>query len=134
MQHTMSVRPSSLYLPTTSDHSFTEFILVHARSINGDAVRSFRCLPGEKELLPSLGQEANQLVDALGYLPATIYRIYATYRTVRHIADPHEAEKAFIRELGGHKLSLLEAALVWRSLTKSKVGGPSREREAWGTV
>ena len=75
-------------------------------------------------------------MDALGYLPPTVYRIYATYRTVRHIDDPHEAEKAFIRELGAHKLSLLEAALVWRCITQtnSKVGGPSREREAWGTV
>ena len=115
--------------------SFLEFILVHARSINGDIVRSHRCLSSEKELLPSFGVNTNRLLDALGYLPATIYRIHSTYLLARQINNANEAEKTFLREMGVHKLPLLEAALVWRSImTNQPVKELYREREALGTV
>ena len=114
---------------------FLEFILVHARSINGDVVRSFRCVPTETELVPCLSEDVDRLVDSLGYLPSTVFRIHSAYLTACKVANPHEAEKAFIRQMGQYKFPLLEAAMVWGIVAK----GPQsrnhyREREAMGTV
>ena len=115
--------------------TFSEFSLVNTRSINGNLVRSLRCLPTETELVPCLSEDADRLVDTLGYLPSTVYRIHSAYLTACQLKDSNEAEKAFIREMGGHRFPLLEAAMVWRHITKGqKSKSTYRERAAMGTV
>ena len=74
-------------------------------------------------------------MDVLGYLPETVYRIHAAFLSARGIVDPHLAEKAFVRQMGAHKLPLLEAAMVWRCITAtygSKPNAPYRKREVYG--
>ena len=102
---------------------------MHARSINGDVVRSLKCLPTETELVPRLGEKADDFVDTLGYLPSTIFRIHSVYLAARKLPNQKDAEKAFIREMGRYKLSLLEAEMVWRHIAGSPQSEkPYRER------
>ena len=95
-------------------------IFTHIRDLTGKVLRSVKISERPREVirLPSLGEDADSLVDGIGLSPSAILTIHAVLiEVVRDVAYSNRARE-FTDRLVGLGMALMEAKLIWNSINK----------------
>ncbi|KAK7689757.1 hypothetical protein QCA50_006396 [Cerrena zonata] len=106
-------------------HSFPpNYAFVRVRDTSGRVIRSLKEIPSRTIPVPSLGRNADLLVDILGLPVATIVQIRNAFLNAREVED--NPCYAFIVEMVGHGMTLMEAGSIYNEIETTKEA--SRER------
>ena len=95
-------------------------ILTNVRDLSGKILRSVKISerPSEQIRIPSLGREADDLVDSLGLSPSAILEIHnLLLKAVKSKANSKAQD--FIDGLVDLGMAYMEAMLVWNSIDKN---------------
>lgn len=83
---------------------------MHSCDIWGFIIKSYTGCPLPQVTVPSLGNLADRLVDALGYTPSTIVCLHKTYLDATPLKNP---VRYFMNQMVQYEMPRLEASLWW---------------------
>lgn len=99
-------------------------MFVHVRDIDGQVIRSLKEIPSRTVTVPSLGRNADIIVDGFGYSVSTIVKLRNAFLNAREVVD--NPCYAFIVEMVEQGMSLMEAGSIFGAIETTKEA--TRER------
>ena len=93
-------------------------VVVHARDIRGNILRSFDALPSTTERVPSLGALADELLDAFGYLESAVITFRDAYFAAQVTGSDPRVH--FVQTLAEHGMAQKEAS-IWFTILQSSI-------------
>ena len=85
---------------------------MRSKDVDGEVLLTYMVHPPGRVLVPTLGGNADAVLDGLGYLNSTITFIHSTWINARR--SPKRGRKWFVNALADHGMSLMEAAMFWQ--------------------
>lgn len=98
-----------------------DYAFVRAREIDGSIIHSFKEIPAATVSVPSLGRNADVVIDSLGYPLSTLLQLRNAFSDAREVTD--NPQHAFILEMVNQGMSILEAGMFYGLIEM-----PSREK------
>lgn len=88
---------------------------MNVRGTNGEIIYVHRTCPTRWVVVPSLGQLADRLLDAMGYSQNTVLELHSAYIDAREF-DDDDRGTYFVSAMGNYGMAHLEASFFYEMI------------------